>query len=83
MQGSIAKKGNVYYAVIAISHRKRKWFKGGKTKKDAQRVLTEKLSEIDNGTYKEIPKATLNEFADLWIKGYVQGNLKPLYHPGL
>lgn len=77
MRGSIQKKGNIYYAVIALNHRKRKWFRNGPTKKDAQRVLTEKLSELDNGTYREMPKTNLREFADLWIKNYVEGNLKP------
>jgi integrase len=77
MEGSIQKKGSIYYAVVALGHRKRKWFRGGTAKKDAQRVLTEKLSELNDGTYKEIPKTTLSEFADLWIKSYVEGNLKP------
>jgi len=45
MKGSIQKKGNKYYAVIALNG-KRKWFKGGK-KKDAERVLAEKLTEIN------------------------------------
>jgi len=51
--GSIQKKGETYYAVIALNG-KRKWFKGGKKRKDAHRVLTEKLSEISNGPYREI-----------------------------
>ncbi len=34
-KGSIVQKGANYYAVIAIGPR-RKWFKGGKTKKAAQ-----------------------------------------------
>jgi hypothetical protein len=46
MQGSIQKRGNIYYAVIPLSRFKRKWFKGGKTKKEAQIVLADKLSEI-------------------------------------
>ena len=40
-------------------------------------VLTEKLSELDNRTYREMPKTNLKDFADLWIKSYVEGNLKP------
>ena len=46
MRGSIQKKGDIYYVVVAIGT-KRKWFRGGTTKKDAERVLTEKLGEID------------------------------------
>lgn len=76
MKGSIQKKGKTYYAVIALNG-KRKWLKGGSTKKDAQRVLNEKLSEIDNGTYKEIPKITFTEFSELWLKSYAETKLKP------
>jgi integrase len=81
MKGSIQKKGNIYYAVIPIAGR-RKWFRGGSTKKDAQRILNEQLSEIDNGTYKEIPKMRFKEFRELWFKGYVEGNLKPSTEKG-
>ncbi len=75
MKGSIQKKGSVYYAVIPIGG-KRKWYKGGSTKKGAQRVLNEKLYELDNGTYKEIPKKTFKEFRKVWVETYVDGNLK-------
>lgn len=76
MQGSIQKKGDIYYAIVAIG-RKRKWYKGGKTKKSAQVVLNEKLAELDAGTYKEITKATFKKFIGIWLDGYVEGNLKP------
>ncbi len=76
MKGSIQKKGSIYYAVIALNG-KRKWFKGGSAKKDAQRVLNEKLSEIDSGTYREITKATFKEFSELWLKSYAEGKVKP------
>lgn len=76
MKGSIQKKGSTYYAVIPIGG-KRKWYKGGLTKKDAQKVLNEKLYELDNGTYKEIPKMIFKDFRELWVSTYVDGNLKP------
>jgi hypothetical protein len=47
---------------------KRKWFKGGTTKKDAERVLMEKLNEIDQGTYREMPKTTFDKFSEHWLK---------------
>lgn len=75
MTGSIQKKGNVYYAVIALNG-KRKWFKGGK-KKDAERVLNEKIAELTTGTYKEIPKITFKKFAEYWIKSHAENNVKP------
>ena len=75
MRGSIQKKGNTYYAVIATNG-KRKWFKGG-LKKEAQVILTDKLKEIDSGTYKEIPKTTFNEFSNLWLNSYAEPSVKP------
>jgi len=75
MKGSIQKKGKIYYAVIPIAG-KRKWFRGG-TKKDAERVLGEKLGEISQGTYRDIPKTTFIEFTKLWIKSHDENNVKP------
>ncbi len=75
MKGSIQKKGNTYYAVIALNG-KRKWFKGG-TKKDAQKVLNDKLYEIGNGTYRELTKATFKEFSDVWLTSYAATSVKP------
>lgn len=76
MRGSIQKKGKTYYAVIALNC-KRKWFKGGSTKKDAQRILNEKLPEIESGTYRELTKARFNEFSEIWLKSYVEPSVKP------
>ena len=75
MRGSIQKKGNTYYAVIALNG-KRKWFRGGK-RKDAERVLGERLAEMSQGTYREIPKTTFKKFASLWIRDHAENNLKP------
>ncbi len=77
IQPKINKKGKkTHYAVISFPDGKRKWFKGG-TKKDALRVLGEKMVEIDQGTYREIPKKTFGDFADLWLKTHAEPNLKP------
>ena len=76
MKGSIQKKGNTYYAVLAING-KRKWLRGGSTKKDAQRVLNEKLPEIDYGTYKELPKIAFEEFVKIWKRDYADISFKP------
>jgi integrase len=75
VRGSIQKKGKTYYAVIALNGR-RKWFRGP-TKKDAQRSLTEKLNEIDNKTYREIPEISFNDFSELWLRDYAEVSVKP------
>ena len=77
MEGSIQKRGKTYYAVISLSRFKRKWYKGGKTKKEAQVVLADKLSELGKGTYKEIPTITFNEFTELWLTSHAEVNCKP------
>jgi integrase len=76
MQGCLQKKNKAYYVVLPING-KRKWFKGGKTKRDAQKVLTDKLSEINSGCYKEIPKTTFKTFSKHWLKTYAEVNVKP------
>lgn len=75
MKGSIQKKGKIYYAVIPIAG-KRKWFRGG-TKKDAEKVLAEKVLDVSQGTYKEMPKITFQDFSKLWIESYAKDNVKP------
>ena len=75
MTGSIQKKGKTYYAVLPING-KRKWFKGG-TRRDAERVLAEKLAEVSQGTYREIQKITFKEFTKMWLKTHAENNVKP------
>lgn len=76
MRGSIQRKGATYYAVIPLNG-KRKWYRGGPTRKDAQRVLNEHLPEIDKGTYRELPKITFSEFTEIWKRDYADIALKP------
>ena len=73
MKGSIQKKGKIFYAVVAVNG-KRRWHTGGDTKKD-----TQKLPEIDQGTYRDLKKATFKAFSDLWLKSYAEPSVKPIY----
>ena len=81
MRGSIQKKGKIYYVVFPFNG-KRKWIRGGTTKKDAEKILAETLSEVNGGSFREIPKITFGDFADLWISSYVESNLKPSTQAG-
>ena len=76
MKGSIQKKGKMYYAVLPLNG-KRKWFRGGLAKKDAQRVINEKLGELEAKTYKELPKVTFKQFTEIWFRDYAEISLKP------
>lgn len=76
MKGSIQKKGNTYYAVIALNG-KRKWIRGGPTRKDAQRELNVLLGELETGTYKKLPKITFRQFNEKWKTDYADVFLRP------
>lgn len=80
MRGSIVKKGNKYYAVLAIGS-KRKWLKGGDTVKDAERVLNENLPTVEDGTFRDIKKTTFREFGQTWLDSYVKSNIKETGYP--
>jgi integrase len=80
MRGSVVKKGNKYYAVLAIGS-KRKWIKGGDTRKDAERVLNENLPSVQDGTFRDIKKVTFREFGKIWIDSYVKTNIKETGYP--
>lgn len=47
------------------------------TKKEAQKVMTEMLNEIDKGTYIQPNKKTLKEFLEEWIQTFVEPTLSP------
>lgn len=81
MKGSIQYKVNkkgvkTYYAVVAPRKGKRKWYKGGKTKRDAERILSEKLSELGHGAYKEPTNITFADFTIKWLRS-IKHNIKP------
>jgi len=68
MRGSIVKKPNGQLYIVYYAGKKQKWEKvpknkhGRQTKKDAQRLLNQRINEINTGTYREIRKVTFNEF---------------------
>jgi integrase len=75
LKGCIQKKGDFYYAVLAIQN-KRKWYKAGPARNDAQRVLAEKIQEINEGSFHEGPKIKFQDFAKSWLADFGI-NLKP------
>lgn len=82
MTGSIHKKGKTYYIVFRIfdseiGKQKQKWIPAGKSKRQADRKLSELIGEVHNGTYREIKKITFSEFANLWLTSYAETKTKP------
>ena len=76
MRGSIAKKGNNYYACLCINGKK-KWFSGaGTSKRKAEAILNEKVAEVQQGTYHEITKIRFRDFANQWLDSYAAHRVK-------
>ena len=48
----------------------------GSNKKEAEKILTRRLSEINHGTYQEACDITFNEFIDKWLDEYAQPRIK-------
>ena len=71
--GSVQKKkrksGWKYFPVTAHGG-KRKWHKPSDTKGEAQAALVDILKELNDGTYREIQKGTLNAVSLEWLEHY-------------
>lgn len=74
MQGHIAKKGNRYYAVVyegidpTTQKARHRWYAGGRTRKEAQRVLTDHIKRQHDGDYQAPDRITLGMYlTDRWL----------------
>lgn len=78
MKGHVRKRGRKWCFVVDIGpdpltgKRKQKWFSGYNTKRDAQRALAEKLTEIHRGDYIEPAQIPLGELLLDWLEQQVQ-----------
>lgn len=76
MNGSLQKKGNIYFAVISTKdeHRKfkPKWISTKCTrKKDAQKVLSRILNEMENGDYIFKTEVLFTDFLEYWLNNII------------
>jgi len=88
MPGHVAKKGNNYYIVLEFEEedgkRRRRWISVRKElglnrpakRKEADKLLRDKLKELDEGTYIEPVDITLKEYARQWLEDYAKPNVK-------
>ena len=78
MRGSVNKDGSSWYVIYdiktATGERKQKKKRGFKTKKEAEKYLSEQLTAIDKGTYFEPSEMTFSEYLDYWIENYAKPN---------
>jgi integrase len=85
MRGSVVKRGNSYSVVVELdrdpvsSKRRQKWHSGYRTKKDAERALTELLAAKDSGTYLEATKQTFGGFIPEWLAA-IKPTIRPSTH---
>jgi integrase len=82
MTGSIQKKGKSYYIVFRVfdsetGKRRQKWIPAGKTKREAERKLTEVMGEVHSGAYRDLQKITFKQFAEEWCNSYARTKTKP------
>lgn len=68
MRGHIARKGNRYYAVIyegtdpATGRARHRWHAGGRTRKEAERVLTDLVKRHHDGDYRAPERITFGDY---------------------
>jgi integrase len=84
MRGHITKRGRDSYTIVLnlgrdpeTGKRKQQWISVKGTKKDAEKKLSELLSQLDNGIYIRPRNTTLADFLELWLKDYAWPNLSP------
>lgn len=82
MTGSLQKKGNVWYAVInqinERGERRQKWISTRKTRKpEAQVILTDILSKMDNGKYYDPVKILFSDFMIDWLDNIIKNEVEP------
>jgi integrase len=85
MRGSVVKRGNGYSVVVELDRdpvtnkRRQKWHSGYRTKRDAERALTEILAAKDSGGYVEPTKQTFSQFAAEWLAA-IKPTIRPSTH---
>jgi integrase len=73
VRGHVRKRGGAWYVVVDLPRdpvtgkRKQKWHSGFRTRRDADKGLTEILARLDQGTYVEPTKQTVADFFDQWL----------------
>src|SRR3989338_8545920 len=64
------------YVIAYRVGKKQKRITIGSNRKEAEKILTQKLSEINHGTYQLAPDITFNEFIDKWLDEHAQPRIK-------
>ncbi len=86
-RGSVVKRtkadgSRAYYAVYRLPTGKQKWEHGGRTKKQAERLLARRTEEVFSGSYRELKPTSFAAFAEKWLAEYAKPRLKPSTYDG-
>jgi Arm DNA-binding domain/Phage integrase, N-terminal SAM-like domain len=84
MRGSVVKRGDRYSVVVLerdpiTGKRRQKWTSGYRTKREAERALSEIVASVHSGSYLEPTKQTLTEFATDWLAA-IKPTVRPATH---
>jgi integrase len=85
MRGSVVKRGNGYSVVVELDRdpitnkRRQKWLSGYRTKRDAERALSEIVASLHTGSYLEPTKQTLSDFTREWLAA-IKPTIRPSTH---
>jgi integrase len=80
MRGTIKKDGASWYVSFDLGKdpetgkRRQKKKRGFKTKKEAEKYLSEQINDLDKGTYFEPKDLTFFEYLDYWLENYAKPN---------
>lgn len=84
MRGHIEKRGKNSYSIAVSMGKdattgkyKYQWVSVKGTKKEAEKRLSELLTQIDTGTFMKPGKTSLAEYLERWLKDYAWPNLAP------
>jgi integrase len=85
VRGSVVKRGDGYSVVVELDRdpvtgrRRQKWHSGYRTKRDAERTMSEIVASVHAGTYAEPTRQTLGDFVEDWLAA-IEPTIRPSTH---
>src|SRR4051794_30140311 len=85
MRGSVVKRGDGYSVVVELDRdqitnkRRQKWHSGYRTKREAERALSDLVASVHSGGYIEPTKQTFEPFAIEWLAA-IKPTVRPATH---
>jgi integrase len=83
MRGHVRKRGNTWCIIVDVGRdpetgkRRQSWRSGFRTRRDAERGLTEILGRLEGGAYVEASRGTVAEFLREWLTATEARGLRP------